>query len=414
MRSHLTVPTGRTAGLVLLFLLPGAPALVGQVPSKIPSDPEAQIFNLIKRVTALEEQLAALTNGTASLKVRAPFVVTDPAGQPVLQVTNAATPLGKKGIVIVRDAGSDLGAIALFNGAGEDLVKIAQGPSKPGGILLLSDPKGVERAEFTGDGRLALSEGSGEAYLVVAQDVSKEDANIRIGGDDNGYAVEVGAPTSQGAAILGTDDEGVGTVTLSDEQGKERAVLDGAGRLEISDDAGRDILSVSEDVLDKDAGVAITLTDGAGQVRVTDKTGKPAAGVLGDSHSMVVIGAGSKVTAEMVGGTAGGGLFQSWGEGKEPLAVLGQGGGKGGAVQISNGQVTVSMLGASDGGAGRLQVNDSNGTPVVEAGVAATTGVGVVRVGPRYRCGAGSGVPAGAALGMAAKALLPDCLIGIP
>ncbi len=413
MRTYLPVSIGRTAGLAVLLLLPGAPALVGQVPSKIPSDPEAQIFDLIKRVTALEEKLAALTNGTASLKVRAPFVVTDPTGQAVLQVTNGVTPLGKKGIVILRDPGSDIGAIAMFNGAGQDLVKLAQGPSKPGGILLLSDPKGVERAEFTGDGRLALSEGSGEAYLVVAQDVSKEDANIRIGGDDNGYAVEVGAPTSQGAAILGTDDEGVGTVTLSDEQGKERAVLDGAGRLEISDEAGRDILSVSEDVLDKDAGVAITLTDGAGQVRVTDKTGKPAAGIMGDTHSMAVIGAGSKVTAEMLGGTAGGGLFQSWGEGKEPLAVLGQGGGKGGAVQISNGQVTVSMLGASDGGAGRLQVNDGNGTPVVEAGVA-TSGVGVVRVGPRYRCGSGSGVPAGAALGMAAKALLPDCLIGIP
>jgi hypothetical protein len=412
MRTHLPVPIGRIGCLAVLFLLPGARALVGQVPSKIPSDPEAQIFDLIKRVTALEEKLAALTNGTASLKVRAPFVVTDPAGQAVLQVTNGTTPLGKSGIVILRNPSSDIGAIAMFNAAGEDLVKIAQGPSKPGGILLLSDPKGVERAEFTGEGRLALSEGSGEAYFVAAQDVSKEDANIRIGGDDNGYAVEVGAPTSQGAAVLGTDDEGVGIVSLTDEQGKERAVLDGAGRLEISDEAGRDILSVSGDVLDKDAGVAITLTDGAGQVRVTDKAGKPAAGIMGDTHSMAVIGAGSKVTAEMAGGTAGGGLFQSWGEGKEPLAVLGQGGGKGGAVQISNGQAVVSTLTASDGGAGRLQVNDANGTPVVEAGVA-TSGVGVVRVGPRYRCGAGSGVPVGAALGLAAKALLPDCLIGI-
>src|SRR4029079_16584785 len=95
-----------------------------------------------------------------------------------------------------------------------DRVRRARARPKPGGILLLSDPKGVERAEFTGDGRLALSEASGEAYFIAAQDVSKEAADIRIGGDDNGYAVEVGAPTSQGSAVLGTDDEGVGTVSL--------------------------------------------------------------------------------------------------------------------------------------------------------------------------------------------------------
>ena len=412
MRVHGTIPTSRAVGLAVpLLLLPAA--LSAQVPSRIPSDPEAQIFDLIKRVTALEEKLAGLTSGTASLKVRAPFVVTDPAGQPVLQVTNSETPLGKKGIVIARDPGSDIGAIALFNGAGQDLVKVAQGPSGPGGIVVLSDPKGVERAEVAGTGRLTLSEASGEKYLVMAEEVSKEEANIRIGGDDDGYAVEVGSPKSRGTAILGTDDEGVGMVTLSDEQGRERGVMDGAGRLAISDDAGRDILSVAEDVLDKDAGVSITLTDGAGQVRVTDKSGKPAAGILGDTHQMAVIGGAGKVTAEMVGGTAGGGLFQAWGEGKAPLAVLGQGGGKGGVVQISNGQTTVATLAASDGGAGRLQLSDEKGTPVVEGGVS-TGGVGVVRVGPRYKCGGGSSLPAAAGLGIAAKALLPDCLIGIP
>jgi hypothetical protein len=414
MRGRATMFTGRTTVLAISLLL-AAPALVAQVPSKIPSDPEAQIFDLIKRVTALEEKLAALTNGTASLRVRAPFVVTDPAGEPVLQVTNSSTPLGNKGVVIARDAGSDLGAIALFSGTGEALVKLAQGPSKPGGIILLSDPKGVKRAEFTGEGRVALAEESGQNYVVMAEEVSEEDATIRIGGDDNRYAVQVGAPTSKGTAILGTDEDGVGVVALSDEQDRERAVLDGAGRLEISDDTGRDILSVSEEVLDKDAGVAITLTDGAGQVRVTDKSGKPAAGILGDTHSMVVLGATGKVTAEMFAAKTGGGLFQSWGEGAAPLAVLGQGTGKGGVVQISNGQVTVSMLAAGDGGAGRLQLNDTNGTPAVEAGVS-TMGVGIVRVGPRYRCGPGSGAAgvAGAALGVAGKMVQPDCLVGLP
>jgi hypothetical protein len=412
MHGHGTISFGRAMGLAATLLLLGAHALPAQVPSRIPSDPEAQIFDLIKRVTALEEKLAALTNGTASLQVRAPFVVADAAGEPVLQVTNNPTPLGKEGVIIARDHGSDIGVVALYNSAGQDLVKLLQGPGKPGGIVL-GDTKGVDRAEFTGDGRLAVSEESGEDYLVIAQDVSKEDASIRIGGNEGGYAVEVGASSSKGAAVLGTDD-GVGMLTLSDEQDRERAVLDGSGRLEVSDDAGRDILAVSEDVVEKNAGVAISLTDGAGQVRVTDKSGKPAAGIMGDTRSVVTVGSAGKVAAEMLTSEAGGGLFQAWGAGSAPLAVLGQGTGKGGVVQISNGQTTVSTLTASDAGNGRLQLNDASGTPVVEAGVLGS-GRGMVRAGPRYRCGpgGGAGVPA-AALGIAAKALMPDCIVGLP
>ena len=67
---------------------------------------------------------------------------------------------------------------------------------------------------------------------------------------------------------------------------------------------------------------------------------------------------------------------------------------------------------AGESGAGRFQLTDVGGTTVVEAGVL-TSGKGVVRVGPKYRCGSNAGlaaVPLGAAVNAMAP---PDCIIGL-
>jgi hypothetical protein len=88
------------------------------VPNRIPSDPEAQIFDLIKRVTALEEQLSALTSGKATLRVKAPFQVVDAAGDPMLQVLDgqAASRGGDpSGVVIANDAKSGVEALLIHN-----------------------------------------------------------------------------------------------------------------------------------------------------------------------------------------------------------------------------------------------------------------------------------------------------------
>ncbi len=414
MREQRITFLGRSIGLVVTLLLLGVPALAGQVPSKIPSDPEAQIFDLIKRVTALEEKLASLTNGTASLRVRAPFVVTDAAGEAVLQVTNGKVPLGKDGVVIARDPGSDIGAIVLYDDAGREMVNLVQLPTKGGGIVL-GDAKGVQRAELTGDGQFALSDESGKDYVILADEVSKEEADILIGGDDGRYAVEVGGGSGKGSAVLGTDEDGVGVLALSDEQDRERAVLDGGGRLEISDDAGRDILSVASEVIEKDAGVAISLTEGAGQLRVTDKSGKPAAGILGDTRSVVVVNSTGKVTGEMLTSESGDGLFQAWGEGKVPSRRAGTGVGKGGwdraGLQrpVNGGEHAGRRGGRRADPAQRHRWDAGRRSRHHDQWTGDRQGGSPIQCGPNSNAGLAAG-----ALGVAAQALLPDCLVGLP
>jgi hypothetical protein len=399
MHALSTAQLGRGTALITAVLLWQVPTLPAQVPSRIPSDPEAQIFNLIQRVTALEEKLAALTSGSASLRIKAPFEVVDAAGHPILQVAQYAEGAAFKpsGMVIFSDPKSGGGGLFAHNKAGSPV--LALGHAGEGGTLALRDDAGKTRARMTGTGRLVILDAEENDLLTIAEDISKEEANIRIGGDDDGYAVEVGS--GKGAAVLGTDADGVAELSLTDAQDRTRALMDAEGTLQISDQSGRDILSVAEDVTGENAGVAIGGGKGGGVVRLTDGGGKPAAGILGGKRAMVVVNSAGKTVAEMVANDGGDGLFQIWGGGAIPIALLGRAvGAEGGVLQISNGKVTVTSLLASEGGNGRWQLNDAAGTPIVEAG-SLGSGRGTVRVGPGFKC-----VPITMSL------RVPDCIVG--
>src|SRR5262245_11646803 len=187
MQRPWTTVRGRVAIALIGILAGSAPCLTGQVPSRIPSDPEAQIFDLIKRVTALEEQLATLTSGKATLRVEAPFQVVDATGDPILQVLDGASAKSavESGVVIASDPGSGVEGLAIYNGAGQRAVLI--GATEKGGGVGLNDEQGKTRLTMNGQGRLEVSGKDGNSFLTVAEDVSKEDANIRIGGEDAGF-----------------------------------------------------------------------------------------------------------------------------------------------------------------------------------------------------------------------------------
>jgi hypothetical protein len=395
----------RALGLAAMALLAGIPELGAQTPDQIPSELEAQIFNLIRRVTALEDELAKITGPAASRsgapihRIQAPFEVVDVTGKPILQVLGGEglTNFQPGGIVIVEDPKTGLGALTVMNKAGEPVAIL--GTNGEAGGLGLGDPDGTIRTSLTGTGRIVISDSEKKNILVVAEDISKEDAAIRIGGDDNGFAVEVGE--GGGEAILGIDEDGVAQLQLTDPQNQQRAYLDAEGTLMISDETGFDILRVADDVTGDAAGVAIGGGKGGGVVRVTDAAGKPAAGIIGSKRAIVVVNASGKVVSEMVVNETGGGFFQVWGGGAAPIAVLGRSPeSEGGIIQVSNGKVPVASLFANEGGAGQWQLTDAAGTPVVEAG-SMESGRGTVRVGPGFKC-----VPITMSL------RVPDCIIG--
>jgi hypothetical protein len=281
---------------------------------------------------------------------------------------------------------------------GGEMVAILGTNGEAGG-LGLADADGTIRTSLTGTGRIVITDKEDQKILVVAEDISKEEANIRIGGDDNGFAVEIS--DGSGEAILGTDDEGVAQLQLTDAQNQERVHLDAEGTLMVSDEGGFDILRVADEVGGDAAGVSIGGGKDGGVVRVTDAGGKPAAGLIGSRRAIVVVNPSGKTVAEMVVHERGSGLFQVWGGGVSPLAVLGRSpDSEGGIVQVSNGTLPVASMYASDGGSGRWQLSDGGGTPVVEAG-ALGSGRGTVRVGPGFKC-----VPVTMSL------RVPDCIVG--
>ena len=171
--------------MAIVTLVGTISTLHGQVPSRIPSDPEDQILNLIQRVTALEEKLAALTNGSTPLRVKAPFVVVNASGQPMLEVKEVES---------------------------------------YGGLALL-DSRGEPRVALTSSGTIEVFDKAGQDFLTIAEDVSQADATFRIGGSEGGHSIRV--KSGGGLAGLGTTTSGIGSLMVTDNQGEPRAFVGG-------------------------------------------------------------------------------------------------------------------------------------------------------------------------------------------
>lgn len=211
-------------------------------------------------MTALEQKLAGVTNGTTPMRVRAPFEVVDAGGRPILQVVEASGKASASpGILISGAPSSGHAALSLLNKSGSPVVEIASLPEVEG--IALYDDAGTLRAGFGLDGVIETWDEYKKAVLFVGPDATKNEAGIRLDKDEDGYALQVGSGPE--VARLGQDSEGFGLLTLSDEQENTRASITGDGTLQLWDASNKGILTVADDVSKDDAAVTIGgATDG--------------------------------------------------------------------------------------------------------------------------------------------------------
>jgi hypothetical protein len=358
---------GGWLGLAVAVLLAYASPLSAQVPTRIPSDPEAQIFNLIQRVTALEQKVAALSRntpsnraGTTPTRVTAPFEVVDASGRPIFQVVQFGPNLRMTtaGMVVTNEPTTGSAVLLAFNKRRQTAVALGAGPEGYG-QLTLRDRRGHTRATLEGEGTLTISDQRGNGIFHVAEDVSEADAQVRIGKDDGDWIVDVGA--GEGGVTLASSKEG-GEVWIYDAKGTELAYL-GDG-LNIKDAAGKTFFSVAEDVSSDSAAVTIGKESEGYRMAITSGT------------TSAVIGASGNIAgfATYQGERAVGSLMLT--EGSNSLELANDGG------------VNVVSLMVSEGGNGMLQLGNSSGHTVVDAGTTGE-GVGLIRAYPVGSPGAG-------------------------
>lgn len=333
--------------LLALLVLTHATGARAQVPSHIPSTPDQQIFNLIKRVTALEQRNAALEQKVAMLegsKVKAPFQVLDAAGHPIFRVAEGE-PVGADVVVV---GGAKHGLYVLNSGNGNRVVAVGE--------------------SSTGDGALVVRDAAGQGiFMVTPTDPGHmakflAQGGVAVGGSAEAHGLFVLNDKGESVAALGHGPDGTGALAIRNEQGKTQARLDGHGSLTLADNAGKDVV-VAAAALDSSSDVPISLGKGHhGGYIISAKSGNVRA----------EIGADGKIAAF--------GAF----EGKLPRASVSLVDGDG-SVSLSNKQgITTASLLTGSAGHGILELGDASGGQTVWAGMT-TDGRGLVKTFPEGR-----------------------------
>ena len=318
------------------------------------------------------------------------------------------------------------GALAVFNKSGDLVATMETSNDNKGTITIVQTDKAVAEltANTAGAGRLLLNGSDGNTGVEAAA------------GD--GGAVIVSNKTGDPVAAMLSSDTQKGAFSVL-EQGRTVAELTaaagGTGYLYVTDAQGNITLDADGGpgeltALQKDQVLATfgATADGHGRVAVHGKAG-PVAEVRdsGGAGVMTVRNASNVPVAGMIGNApggsgavvaanSGGAVLAQMGatsDGRPEIKVLEPGGGllavmgkspetAGGAIEVYNGKVAVVNMRPGKAGGGYLQLLDAGGQAAVEAGVG-PEGVGVVRAGPRFKCGSNY-------LGLK----VPDCIVGVP
>jgi hypothetical protein len=275
---------------------------------------------------------------------------TDGAGKLVLN--------GRDGSTGVEAVAGDGGAVIVSNKAGDPVAAMLSSTADKGAFSVLE--QGRTLAELT-----ATAEGTGYFYVADAQ------GNITLDGD--------GGP---GELTALKKDQVLATFGAS---------TDGHGRIAVHGKAGP-VAEVRE-------------SGEAGVISVRSAKNVPVAGIVGNAvggGAVVVANASGAVLAQMGATSDGRGEIKVLDAGGALLAAMAKAPDTGGgAVEVYNGKVAVVNIRPAKDGSGYIQLLDAGGRSMIEAGEG--DGVGVVRAGPRFKCGSNY-------LGLK----VPDCIVGLP
>lgn len=368
-------------------LLPAIPLLAVTLLSASVTTTGSEVIE--SRLVALESLIRPGPDG--SVQTRVPFQVLDRRGKVLLNVGDRAA-AGAVNVMVIEGTGA--AGLRVVGTGGNDAAIMGVDASGSGRISNL-DASGNTVAQFNSVG-LNVYDTGGDPVAGVTR------------GSGLGR-VAVWRGPGKTAVEITSDVQGNGRLS-SYVNGKLRAAIRSEG-FGVFDESGRSVVSIinrnGRGVVGVNASVNSTLTTemtvdsgGGGVFHMKAPDGKIAIGLYAARRLIALGNSQGATVAEMTVHPAGYGLFQVWGGGKMPLAVLGKSADHfGGIVQISNGNSIISSLTVSPGGNGMWQLNDAAGKTVIEAGV--TGRLGTVRVGPLMRC-----IPRPSSL------VLPDCLLG--
>lgn len=331
-------------------------------------------------------------------RVVAPFTVVDDKGQELLSVTSAGgfarLRVGAQGGSVWLGTGdSNAGFVAVQRADGSNAAALGQIGNGPSGVHVFDATGKTPVAELTfssGSGALSLARAGGTRFLDATINQGfprfhfgeKGGVWFGVGKSGSGFVVAQRADGTDAVAIGARGGGAPGLQVLDSTGNGTLAELSGdtsGGSLTVGAPAGaKPTLKVGPKVTAKDALVTIGPGSGAGYVvRIADSAGTELA-TMGEAR-------------------VGGGVFvANDGSGKIRMLMSGQGElhavdpagvsratvtSEGALAARNAGNVTIARLSDSGGGNGILQIANSGGNAMVEAGILPTS-EGVVRAYP--------------------------------
>ncbi len=283
-----------------------------------------------------------------TLTVKAPFVVLDAAGRPLVVVGDTQD---KRGLFVANGAGEPVAGLFSVRDGGQVKIDAPGGGAASAAMWITKE--GKSRLELDGPGGVPV------ATLGVTDDQSQ--LNIFNTAGANVVTLR-SQPNSGGAVTAYSSDRSSYSALGANDQGQAGVRIRSGDRI---------LAELGES------------QKGHVRLKLSNPQGQPVA-VVGSnpdgSGGTIIVANGTGNRLGSLEATAGGGQLSVWGAGQTPLAQVGVDGSKGMMRIYNQNGASVVWMNESAGGAGHIAVADPGGAAAAEMGY---NGTGIVRaLGP--------------------------------